>query len=235
MIKRIIKQALEARPGLRGRASPPRGLRGKRPASHRTQGVARGRALIANEARLPSSVTAYTIVVMEVGCRCSGTYFGSVGRLAMARPPSPPGSRADMGCGGTALTPAPGSTATAPFMPGNRAARRWEAMTLQERWVQATPKQMLDISLHAERGPMVLDDLRALPDSPLVVAEGSTLPAQAVSSGIADRSRAVWLLPQPTSSGRCLVLGARRRARRRSTACSRRRSPARPASMARRR
>jgi hypothetical protein len=90
---------------------------------------------------------------------------------------------------------------------GNRAARRWEAMTPQERWVQATPKQMLDISLHAERGPMVLDDLRALPDSPLVVAEGSTLPAHAVSSGIADRSRAVWLLP--TADFQRALLGAR--------------------------
>jgi hypothetical protein len=54
---------------------------------------------------------------------------------------------------------------------------------------------------------MVLDDLRALPDSPLVVAEGSTLPAQAVSSGIADRSRAVWLLP--TADFQRALLGAR--------------------------
>jgi len=57
---------------------------------------------------------------------------------------------------------------------GNPAARRWETMTPQQRWVQSTPTQMLEMSLHAERGPMVLDDLRALPDSPLVVAEGST-------------------------------------------------------------
>jgi hypothetical protein len=42
---------------------------------------------------------------------------------------------------------------------------------------------------------MVLDDLRALPDSPLVTAEGSALPAHAVSTGVADRSRAVWLVP----------------------------------------
>ena len=42
---------------------------------------------------------------------------------------------------------------------------------------------------------MVLDDLRALPDSPLLLAEGSTIPAHAVSNGIADRSRAVWLIP----------------------------------------
>jgi hypothetical protein len=81
------------------------------------------------------------------------------------------------------------------LLAGNAAARRWEAMTPQERWVRSTPAEMLEMSLHAERGPMVLDDLRALPDSPLVAAEGSTLPAHAVSGGIADRSRAVWLLP----------------------------------------
>jgi hypothetical protein len=78
---------------------------------------------------------------------------------------------------------------------GNDAARRWESMTPQQRWMQSTPAEMLEMSLHAERGPMVLEDLRVLPHSPLVVAEGSTLPAQAVSDGIADRSRAVWLLP----------------------------------------
>lgn len=90
---------------------------------------------------------------------------------------------------------------------GNAAARRWEAMTPRERWERSTPAQMLELSLHAARGPMVLDDLRALPDSPLVVAEGSTLPAQAVSSGIAHRSRAVWLLP--TDDYQRALLGAR--------------------------
>ena len=39
---------------------------------------------------------------------------------------------------------------------------------------------------------MVLDDLAALPDRPLVVAEGTTLPAWA-----ADPARSVWLLPTP--------------------------------------
>jgi hypothetical protein len=78
---------------------------------------------------------------------------------------------------------------------GNAAARRWEEMTPQERWEKSTPTEMLAMSLHIERGPMVLADLRALPDSPLVLAEGSPLPAHAVSSGIADRSRAVWLIP----------------------------------------
>ncbi len=78
---------------------------------------------------------------------------------------------------------------------GHAPALRWESMTPEERWVRSTPEEMFEMSLHRERGPMVLDDLRALPDSPLVVAEGSTLPADVLSSGIALRSRAVWLSP----------------------------------------
>ena len=42
---------------------------------------------------------------------------------------------------------------------------------------------------------MVIDDVASLPTSPLVVAEGSTLPAAAVASGMVQRSRALWLLP----------------------------------------
>jgi hypothetical protein len=50
---------------------------------------------------------------------------------------------------------------------GNGAAVRWEAMTPEERWVTAAPADMFELSLHAERGPMVVDDLRRLPRSPL--------------------------------------------------------------------
>jgi len=74
---------------------------------------------------------------------------------------------------------------------GNPAALRWEAMTLEERWRPA-PAELLELSLHAERGPMVVDDLRALPATPLVIAEGSTLPAR-----VADRGRSLWLIPDP--------------------------------------
>ena len=75
---------------------------------------------------------------------------------------------------------------------GSAAAIRWEALTPQERH-ELPPAEALELSLHRERGPMVVDDLRALPRSPLVVAEGSTLPAAAVQ----DRARAVWLIPTP--------------------------------------
>lgn len=78
---------------------------------------------------------------------------------------------------------------------GNAAALRWESLTPVERWERATTPEMFEMSLHRERGAMVIDDLRALPAAPLIVAEGSTLPASAVSSGIAERTRAVWLIP----------------------------------------
>ena len=52
---------------------------------------------------------------------------------------------------------------------------------------------------------MVLDDLRSLPTAPLVVAEGSVLPPAAVSSGVADPARAVWLLPTADVQDRLLA------------------------------
>jgi hypothetical protein len=78
---------------------------------------------------------------------------------------------------------------------GNAAALRWEAMTSEERRVRATPAEQLELSLHAERGPMVVDDLRRLPRSPLTIAEGSPVSPEIVSAGIAARSHAVWLIP----------------------------------------
>jgi gluconate kinase len=76
---------------------------------------------------------------------------------------------------------------------GNEAARRWEALTPHERRTSKTPEELFEMSLHRERGPMVVDDLRAMPPSPLTVAEGSTVPAALV----AEPGRSVWLLPSP--------------------------------------
>lgn len=78
---------------------------------------------------------------------------------------------------------------------GSAAARRWESLAPAKRWERVSAAEMLEMSLHGERGPMAIDDVRSLPVSPLIVAEGSVLPACVVSSGIAERRRAVWLLP----------------------------------------
>jgi hypothetical protein len=72
---------------------------------------------------------------------------------------------------------------------GAAAARRWEERSPAERWAQP-PEELLATSLHRERGAMVLDDLAALPEAPLVVAEGSVVPA-------ADPERSLWLIPPP--------------------------------------
>jgi hypothetical protein len=71
-------------------------------------------------------------------------------------------------------------------------AIRWDRTPPAERWT-VSAAEMLEMSLHHKRGVMVVDDLDALPRSPLVLAEGSTLPPAAVG----DRSRAVWLSPTP--------------------------------------
>ena len=74
---------------------------------------------------------------------------------------------------------------------GIPAAHAFETLSPRECWERPTA-ELVAMSLHRERGPMVLDDLAALPDHPLVVAEGTTLPASA-----ADPARSVWLLPTP--------------------------------------
>ena len=80
---------------------------------------------------------------------------------------------------------------------GHEAAIRWEALTPEERWIEASPEEMFAMSLHRERAETVVEDVRGLPASPLVVVEGTTVAPSLVSSGIAERSRAVWLLPTP--------------------------------------
>src|SRR6266849_3584428 len=70
---------------------------------------------------------------------------------------------------------------------GNPAAARWESSTLAERWEPATPTELLAMSLHADRGAMVADDVARLPHSPLVVAEGTPIAPSLVASGRVDR------------------------------------------------
>lgn len=77
---------------------------------------------------------------------------------------------------------------------GNAVAERFERMTPEDR-VARPPAEILELSLHRERGTMIADDLRRLPTSPLIVAEGSTVTPELVARGVADVSRSVWLVP----------------------------------------
>ena len=75
---------------------------------------------------------------------------------------------------------------------GNAAALRWEALAPDLRRTQP-PDELLAMSLHGERGQMVVADIRALPVAPLIVAEGSVIRPVDLPVG----SMAVWLMPPP--------------------------------------
>jgi DNA polymerase III delta prime subunit len=75
---------------------------------------------------------------------------------------------------------------------GNEAAHRWETWRYTMDPTVA-PAELFAMSLHRERGPMIVDDLRAMPSSPLVVAEGTPV---SPSLG-AEPGRSVWLIPTP--------------------------------------
>jgi len=76
---------------------------------------------------------------------------------------------------------------------------RFLAMTMDERWVERSPAEMLE-TFHWFRGEgfgLIVDDLRAMPDGPAVVAEGFRLLPHLVRP-LAAPHRALWLIPTPT-------------------------------------
>jgi hypothetical protein len=74
----------------------------------------------------------------------------------------------------------------------HEAAHRWEALSPADRRT-APDGELLAMSLHRERGAMVVDDVLKLPASTLIVAEGTVLSAARVT----DPGRAVCLVPTP--------------------------------------
>ncbi|MEU7893126.1 AAA family ATPase [Nonomuraea sp. NPDC049152] len=75
-------------------------------------------------------------------------------------------------------------------MAGHPGALRAESLTPAQRAALPVEEQ-LAMWLHEERGPMTVDDVRGLPSSPLIVAEGT----QVVPAMLPHGSRAVWLTP----------------------------------------
>ena len=73
------------------------------------------------------------------------------------------------------------------------------AMDMDERWVNRSPEVMLE-TFHGFQGEgfeLVLEDLRALPQEPPVLAEGFSLLPRLVAPLLCEPRRAVWLLPTP--------------------------------------
>jgi hypothetical protein len=77
---------------------------------------------------------------------------------------------------------------------------RFKAMTMDERWLDRSPEEMLD-TFHWFRGEgfeLIVEDLLRLPSTPPVVAEGFRLLPHLVKPLLTDLRQAVWLLPTPT-------------------------------------
>jgi hypothetical protein len=74
----------------------------------------------------------------------------------------------------------------------------WETATPDERWLSsmgAIIRQTL--AANAERCWLMVEDIEALPSSPLVVAEGTPLVPWRVADFVAGPGHAVWLVPTP--------------------------------------
>jgi 2-phosphoglycerate kinase len=76
---------------------------------------------------------------------------------------------------------------------------RFMAMSMDERWANRSPEEMLD-TFHWYRGEgfdLIVEDLLRFPAETGVVAEGFRLLPHLVEPLLADRTHAVWLLPTP--------------------------------------
>jgi cytidylate kinase len=83
------------------------------------------------------------------------------------------------------------------------------SLSLDERWVHATPERMLGwfVTTSRHRFRLVLEDLRALPDEPAAIVEGPQLLPTSVSAVLRAADQALFLLADPDD------LARRRRAR----------------------
>ncbi len=73
------------------------------------------------------------------------------------------------------------------------------ALTMDQRWLLRSADEMAAqvIALWTERFRLVVDDLRALPTTSPIVAEGPGLFPNCVQPVIADANQAIWLVPTP--------------------------------------
>ncbi|MDX6475196.1 MAG: hypothetical protein QOH95_707 [Gaiellaceae bacterium] len=71
-------------------------------------------------------------------------------------------------------------------------------LSMDERWVEATPSRMLDwfLTTSRHRFRLVLEDLRDLPSSPAAVVEGPQLLPTSVAAVLRDPRHALFLIPQ---------------------------------------
>jgi len=85
------------------------------------------------------------------------------------------------------------SPATSPLM------QQFIAMDMEERWVNRTPREMLETFpwFRGDGFDLIVDDLLNMPSGARVIAEGFRLLPHRVKPLLDEPNRAVWLLPTP--------------------------------------
>jgi hypothetical protein len=83
----------------------------------------------------------------------------------------------------------------------------FSSLSMDERWVDPEPPQMLEwfLTTSRHRFRLVLEDLAALPDAPGAVVEGPQLFPPLVAAVLRDRGQALFLLPEPDDMRRRLL------------------------------
>ena len=77
--------------------------------------------------------------------------------------------------------------------------RKFMAMDMDERWLNRSPKALLE-TFHWFQGEgfnLIIEDLLELPSEPGVIAEGFRLLPRLVKPLLSETTHAVWLLPTP--------------------------------------
>ena len=107
-------------------------------------------------------------------------------------------------------------------------ASEFRLLSLDERWVDPAPEQMLDwfVTTSRHRFRLVLEDLRGLPDTPLAIVEGPQLFPTSVSAVLGAADQALFLIPDPAEQearllARGPILGTSDGARARANATAR--------------
>jgi 2-phosphoglycerate kinase len=72
--------------------------------------------------------------------------------------------------------------------------------SLDENWVDPEPEDLLAFLLQGfiDRFPLVMEDLLAMPKSPMIVAEGFGLTPELLSPVLSSLQQAIWLVPTET-------------------------------------
>lgn len=76
------------------------------------------------------------------------------------------------------------------------ALTRWFASSWSQRWMQPVESLVQDvIACYREHFTLILEDIRSLPSNKPILVEGTALLPGRVACVLADRSRALWVVP----------------------------------------